>query len=441
MACRNRHDELRKTDGFALPRHPRPLKQMKLLISAYACAPNRGSEWGIGWNWTTEATRLGHQVWALVSPANRDAIERVCQSDAVARSVHWVFPELSFWPLQSGVEPKWERTYNLLWQRLIIRNAQELQREVGFDAIHHLTWGGLRAPTFLGGLGPPLIVGPMGGGETSPALLRDGFDLRGRVLEAVRDLSNSTITLNPVVYGGLAHAAVIFAKTTDTQKILGRYLQEKTIVCSELGIQEAQISAPRTSLGKPLKLLFAGRLIYWKGAHIAIQAFAKLLEKIPDAQFTIVGSGPEQARLKNEALKLGVNKKVNFISWLPQQKLFELYDSHHLFLFPSLHDSSGGVVLEALSRGMPVVCLDIGGPKEIVTPNSGIIVKTAGLSTSQVAQCIADQIQNVCSSQTMWTELSIEAIARAKEFILRDQVNRFYLQVQNSIGTKSQKSA
>ena len=89
---------------------------MKLLISAYACAPNRGSEHGVGWNWTTEAHRLGHEVWALVSPAHRDAIADASRNDAVCRGIHWHFPEMSYWPLQPAKEPKWERTYNLIWQ-------------------------------------------------------------------------------------------------------------------------------------------------------------------------------------------------------------------------------------------------------------------------------------------------------------------------------------
>src|SRR6516165_7286462 len=119
---------------------------MKLLISAYACAPNRGSEHAVGWNWTTEAHRLGHEVWALVSPAHRDAIEDACRSDRVAREIHWIFPELSYWPLQPAKEPKWERTYNLLWQRAALRSARELERRIGFDAIHHLTWAVVRSP-------------------------------------------------------------------------------------------------------------------------------------------------------------------------------------------------------------------------------------------------------------------------------------------------------
>jgi glycosyltransferase involved in cell wall biosynthesis len=399
---------------------------MKLLISTYACLPNRGSDHGVGWNWTTEAHRLGHEVWALVSPAHRNAIEDACQTDAVARGIHWIFPKLSYWPLQPAKEPKWERTYNLLWQRAALRSAREFHRRVGFDAIHHLTWGGVRAPTYLGSLGPPLIIGPIGGGETSPSSLRDGFGLRGRILETVRDLSNATITINPLVRGGLSRASIIFAYTADTRNLFRGPLAKKTVVFSPLGIQREQLGSPRTPRQTPPRLLYAGRLFYWKGVHIALQAFAKLLTKIPNARFTIVGTGPEEARLKADTLNRNIKDNVDFISWLPQKKLFELYDSHDLLLFPSLHDSGGFVVLEALSHGMPVVCLDLGGPKETVTPDSGLVIKTDGRNTTQVASSIAEEVYNTLQSPTSLAQLSSGAISRASDFILPIRVARFY---------------
>src|SRR5262249_38743622 len=158
--------------------------------------------------------------------------------------------------------------------------------------------------------------------------LRDGFSFRGRILETLRDLSNSTISINPVLRRGLDDAAVIFAKTADTRNLLRGALRKKTVVFSELGIREVHTASPRTQAQKPPSLLYAGRLLYWKGVHIAIQAFAELLTKIPTARLTIVGSGPEEARLKRDASARRIEENVDFISWLPQHKLFELYDSH-----------------------------------------------------------------------------------------------------------------
>jgi glycosyltransferase involved in cell wall biosynthesis len=408
---------------------------MKLLISAYACAPNRGSEHAVGWNWTTEAHRLGYEVWAMASPAHRGAIEAACRDDPDLRGIGWVFPEVRSWPLRPATEPKWERTYNLLWQRAALRQARELQSRVGFDVIHHLTWGGVRAPTFLGSLGPPLVMGPMGGGETSPLLLRDGFHLKGKVTEMVRDLSNATITINPIVRGGLTRAAAIFLRTPDTRRLLTRAMQKKSITFVDLGLHSEQIGKPRSSRPTSLRLLYAGRLLYWKGVHIAIRAFAQLLHRMPDAQLTIVGKGPEEDRLKAQVKANHLEGNVQFISWLPQKQLFGLYASHDLFIFPSLHDSGGTVVIEALSLGLPVACLDLGGPRLVVTPDSGIVVGTAGLDTEQVAAAMADEILGLFAAPARLSALSRGAIARARQFILSDRVAEFYEGVADLIGS------
>jgi glycosyltransferase involved in cell wall biosynthesis len=407
---------------------------MKLLISTYACAPDRGSEHAVGWNWTTGAHRLGHEVWALASSAHRAEIEAVCGQDRDLTGINWLFPSVAGWALREGVEPAWERTYNLLWQLAALRHARALQRKVRFDAIHHLTWGGVRAPTFLGGLGAPLIVGPIGGGETSPAALRDTFTLRSRIAERLRDLSNASVTINPITRGGLAQAKVIFVRTPDTQQLLTPAMQRKSRIFPDVTLQRSQLGAPRSRPPGPPRLLYAGRLLYWKGVHIAISALAALLPRIPQARLTIVGNGPEGERLNAEAAAMNLGDRIEFIPRVPQQELFALYGAHDLFVFPSLHDSGGTVVLEALSHGLPVICLDLGGPRQIVTSQSGIVVGTAGLDTMGVAAAMADEMQQLFAEPARLTALSAGAIARAHEFIVSDRVGAFYRAAADGIG-------
>ena len=406
---------------------------MRLLISAYACAPDLGSEHAVGWNWTTQADRQGHEVWVLASPAHRAAVEKACTEDPDLRGIHWVFPAVRGWPLWPATEPKWERTYNLLWQNAALRHARELQQKAQFDAIHHLTWAGIRAPTFLGALGPPLIIGPIGGGETSPRPLRDRFGLRGKILEEIRDLSNATITSNPLVHHGLTNAAIIFTSTADTRELFPAALRKKTVTFSQLAIADLPCVSPRLPGQGPPRLLYAGRLLYWKGVHIAIAAFVKLLAHIADARLTIVGDGPDRNRLYAMPAAADIDQHVDFIPRLPQDELFRLYDSHDLLLFPSLHDSGGFVVLEALSRGLPVVCLDLGGPKEIVTPTSGIVVGTAGRNSAEVAIAMADEMHHLLTSPARLSALSAGAIARASQFLLAERVRKLYQIVADEI--------
>jgi glycosyltransferase involved in cell wall biosynthesis len=405
---------------------------MKLLLSAYACAPNIGSDHAVGWNWTTEAYRLGHEIWALVSPNHRASIKRACDNNPDLANIQWIFPEVERWPLTQAVEPKWERTYNLLWQLKAISHARELHQRIKFDAIHHLTWAGIRAPTFLGALGPPLIIGPIGGGETSPQSLRDDLGRRGRLLERIRDISSATISFNPMVRPGFSNAAVIFVSTSDTQKVFKGHLHDKTVVFSQLGLSELPPPKPRRR-NHPPKLLYAGRLLYWKGVHIAIRAFAALTARGTDARFTIVGDGPERSRLEQLATSQGVRDRIEFISRIPQAELFDLYCTHELLLFPSLHDSGGLVVLEALSWGLPVVCFDLGGPKEVVTANSGVIVKTSKRNTEQIAISLAETIFSLLESPQKMADLSRGAVTRAQEFILSKRIVELYDRATNFI--------
>jgi glycosyltransferase involved in cell wall biosynthesis len=407
---------------------------MKLLISAYACAPNRGSEHACGWNWTSEVARLGYDATVLVSPAHRTTILAAAEREQALQRIRWVFPEVASWPLQQDKEPVWERTYNLLWQREALRVARSLHRVQPFDIVHHLTWAGVRAPTFLGALGAPLIIGPVGGGETSPGKLRDRFSLRGRVWEGLRDLSNATIELNPIVRHGLHNAGVIFARTADTKNLLSPPLRAKTYVQMELGVMPAQIGARRTISQPSRKLLYAGRLLYWKGVHIAIEAMSRLVAHMPDAHLTIVGNGPEEKRLKSQVAERNLGANITFVSWMPQERFLHLYDTHDVFVFPSLHDSAGWVVLESLCKGLPVACLNLGGPKEIVTPESGIIVDTTGLDTSGVVARLAEELRKLLADPAQLAALSAGAIARASDFLLHNQVMRLYAQAMEHLG-------
>ena len=233
--------------------------------------------------------------------------------------------------------------------------------------------------------------------------------------------------MNPLIRPGLNSATVVFAHTKDTRNLFTGALRNKTVVFTPLGIPDIPaIRVPRT-WGGPPRFLCACRLLYWKGVHIAIRAFAEIVRQIPSARLTIVGDGPERSRLEADARRHDLHGHVTFIARIPQKKRFDvLYESHDLLLFPSLHDSGGFVVLEALSYGMPVVCLDLGGPRDMVTPGSGIVVKTDGRNTAQVATDMADKICRLLESPQRMAELSAGAVFRAREFLLPGRVKEFY---------------
>ena len=123
---------------------------------------------------------------------------------------------------------------------------------------------------------------------------------------------------------------------------------------------------------------------------------------------------------------LGIAHAVEWNGWMHQSELASVYRSHDVFLFPSLHDSSGGVVLDAMSYGLPVVCFDLGGPGVLVTENSGIVVTTALRGRQQLVAALAEAMKILAGEPDTLRAVQLGALARAREFTWAGVVRQVY---------------
>ena len=126
-------------------------------------------------------------------------------------------------------------------------------------------------------------------------------------------------------------------------------------------------------------LISAGRLVPLKGYDLSILAFADFVNQLPrthrnNCELVIVGSGPERENYYQLAVKNKVSANVKFIDWIDRKDLLELYKKSSAFLFPS-HEGAGMVVSEAMSFGLPVICLNNSGPGEFIDKSSGFAIK------------------------------------------------------------------
>jgi glycosyltransferase involved in cell wall biosynthesis len=141
---------------------------------------------------------------------------------------------------------------------------------------------------------------------------------------------------------------------------------------TEAGLPREEIAAllaPEPAESVPFTFISMARLLYWKGFHLGLAAFAQA--KLPDARYTVVGDGPEMSRLKNDAQRLGIAGQVDFVGRLPRSDTMAKLAQAHVLVHPSLHDSGGWVCLEAMASGRPVICLNLGGPATQVTDDTG----------------------------------------------------------------------
>ena len=414
---------------------PRPLR---ILLSAYACQPGEGSEPGVGWNWAVELARLGHAVWVLTRSNNRPSIEPALPSlpAAVQSRLRFIYHDLPNWVLQLKRGPFGTHLYFSLWQRGVLPVARAAHQQNRFDVIHHLTFGVCRQPSLLHRLGVPFVFGPVGGGETAPPGLRSTLQLRDRAAEVLRDMVNSASLLNPELRRCLEGAALVVAKTPETAAWLRKAGAASPLQQLEIGIDTSRVvpRGPDRQPGQPLRCIFAGRLLGWKGVHLAIDAVAAAVARSVDVTLTIVGKGPMEQTLKAQVHALGLQSRVRFLGAVDQLTLFRQFREHDMLLFPSLHDSSGNVVLEAMAHGLPAVCLKTGGPAMMVGASNGFAIEAVGHRHAKVIDGLSAALARLASDSSCWKTVHAGALEVAAAMTWRAAVQAAYFRFQTVEG-------
>lgn len=403
---------------------------MKILLSAYACEPNKGSEPGIGWHWAIELARLGHEVWALTRESNRPTIEAELGRMPPIPNLHFLYYDLPRWVRWWKRGNRGIYLYYLLWQWGAYQLARREHARERFDRVHHITFGGVRQPSFMGNLGIPFVFGPVAGGERAPWRLRFGYGLRGFILDAVRDTLNFLVRVDPLMRRTFAQAERIYLTSEQTRGLVPRSFRHKSMVQLAIGYQrDGTITECKAREVRSIRFLYVGRFICWKGMYLGLPAFARLLKAVPDARLTLVGKGPDETRWRRLADTLGISEQIEWIEWVDRTKLPELYAQHDVFLFPSLHDSGGMVVLEAMGHGLPIICLDLGGPAVMVDDSCGRIIKTKGAGKTEVVQALGDALIDLAKDVELRIRLSEGALGRVQEYEWSTVVRRLYSEV------------
>src|SRR6516165_7239572 len=110
----------------------------RILLSAYACEPGKGSEAEVGWMWATELEASGHDVWVLTREANRVALEGAMREQLGPR-LHLVYYDLPRWIRRWKRGVRGVHWYNALWQWGAYRVARRLTKVGRFDCVQDVT--------------------------------------------------------------------------------------------------------------------------------------------------------------------------------------------------------------------------------------------------------------------------------------------------------------
>ncbi len=411
---------------------------MKVLLSAYSCEPNRGSEPGLGWSVVREIARH-HEVWVLTRPdESRTAIEAELAQNPVP-NLQFVYFTLPFWQdsLRWGQSGAMQLHY-YFWQIQAYFVARQLHQQIRFDVAQHVTFVRHSTPSFLSLLPIPFIWGPVGGGESAPLSFWKDFSPKSKLYEIARAIFRQVGELDPFVHLTTRKSAAIFAATDDTAQRLYRLGAKKVAIMAEACLYLEEVNQlGQASLFPPLpvKFISMGRLLHWKGFYLGIRAFAQA--GLADAEYWVLGEGPEQDRLQRLADDLGIASQVKFLGRLPRTETLARLAEAHVLVHPSLHDSGGWVLREAMAVGRPILCLDLGGPAAQVTQEVGI--RVAAISPEQAVLDLANAMKQLAGDQSLRQQMGLagrELVRQAYSWEGRGQLfTELYEELVQSKGT------
>ncbi len=351
---------------------------MKVLLVGHACSPRRGSELAFTWNWAWHLSQR-HEVWVETHPQERPAIAEFLEVHP-NKNLRFEWVTLPRWidRWQPRVDDRHIWPHYILWQKAALWRARRLHREVGFDLVHHVSWGTISEPPSLWKLSIPFVWGPIGGGQTAPRAFRRYFGSAWR-REQIRAARLKLISCRPALRCAIRNSSLILSTNSETTSILQRAGARFVVPFLDSGARE-DFLAPEPPTLRPssqFKLLWVGQLEPRKCLPLALEALAQT--KDMSTRLLIAGRGSMREEWRRYADALGLSDRVTFMGPVPYSQMPALYRSADAFIFTSLRDSFGSQVIEAMSSGLPVITLGHQGVGAMMPSDAGIKVpvKTA----------------------------------------------------------------
>jgi glycosyltransferase involved in cell wall biosynthesis len=358
-------------------------QQFRPLLIAEAANPEWTSVPLVGWSHSRAIHSLtgGHIVTQV---RNQAAFERAgvdptayttIDSESIARPLYR-FAEF----LRGGSNKGWTTVAAVqtlsyrYFEHLVWKKFETRLRRGEFDIVHRITPLSPTTPSSIAAkvskLGIPFILGPLNGGLP----WRREFDSERRREREWLSYIRGAYKLMPGYRSTRKNAAAIICGSKATMQQMPEWCRGKCVYIPENGIDPMRFPEPKPKLApRPMRVAFAGRLVPYKGADMLLEAAAPLI-KTGLVTVDIIGDGPELRRLVEIVQREGIKAGVDFAGWIPHEKLHERLAEAHVLGFPSIREFGGAIVLEAMALRLVPIVIDYGGPGELVSTDSGLVI-------------------------------------------------------------------
>ena len=349
---------------------------MNYLISAYSVNPYKGSEDSIGWNWVLQYEKnykKGDRIILLTKKFNEKDTRRGLKEFNI-QHVELVIvdvPDALNWFREK--HSAFHHMYYILWQHwawLWVKHSG-----IHFDVIHHVTMNDYRIPSELyKAKGAKVIWGPMGGAQVTPRPLK--VYEKNQLVASFREFVNKSCSWNPFYKKALRSYYKIYCINNETQKQISRIVGKDVPLMPELALRDEYKNLPiRKGNNDILKIVFVGRLIGKKGIAFLVDALS-LMPTDMNWELLIFGDGDDHALIEKQIADSGIGKNVKLMGNRPLNQIAEAYQQADVFVLPSLRETSGNVLLEAMAYAVPIVAFDTSFCRLLKEVDCGVFVNT-----------------------------------------------------------------
>jgi glycosyltransferase involved in cell wall biosynthesis len=381
-------------------------KKLRVLIIAEAANPEWTSVPLIGWS-LSEALSKICDCHLATQIRNRDAIERAGWTEGkeftAIDSEKVISPLYKLASILRGGKNKGWTVVTALsslaypyFEYQCWKKFKASLKAGDYDLVHRITPVSPTAGSLLSKklkkIGIPYIVGPLNGGVPWPKEFRDRQHQEKEWLSHIRNVYK----ILPGYKSLRKNTSAIIVGSKATQSQMPAYTQDKIVYIPENAIDPKRFSEINSSdYSYPIKAAFVGRLVPYKGADIAIRAMEPLCKQ-GKMTFDIYGNGPEEKKLQRLVKEKSLEEWVKvhgFVDHKVLQKKLVLAD---LFVFPSVREFGGGVILEAMALGVVPVVADYAGPSELVDESNGYKIPIS--DEKSLIDNFKIQLESICKS-------------------------------------------
>lgn len=386
---------------------------LSILINAYACSPNMGSEPGMAWNWCVNLANYC-ELYIITEGEFRVKIEAIIPTLPQGRNMHFYYNPVSEEVRRMCWNQGDWRFYKhyKIWQYRTYEMALDIMKVHHIDVLHQLNMIGFREPGYLWKIKEiPFVWGPVDAKEKFPVAYLQGAGLKQQLFIRLKNfLTGLQLKYSLRVQKVAKRASIVVSASSESQKSFKKFFGIDSPLLNETGCYLQTYNLQDKSQKKELDLLWVGKLDFRKQLTLAIQTIAQMNNS--SITLHIVGGG-DAFLYQQLAESLGIAAQCVWHGAVTHDEVQVLMQQADIFFFTSVAEGTPHVVLEAIGSGLPVVCFDVCGHGDSVSEQVGR--KIALSNPSQSVADFARILNELEADRGLLKQLSLNCRQRQEE--------------------------